>query len=112
GKYAPALASEVIHNSRLLEPMLELLLLPLALHVSLLVAGLAMPFPPGQIYSAVALALVGLHVVLAVRLGGGSWTDLIGLVAAPAYLAWKVSLIAPPLRSTRSTTEWRRTERQ
>jgi len=111
GKCAPALASEVIHNSRLLEPALELLLLPLALHVSLLAAGLAMPFPAGQIYSAFALALVGLHVALAVKLGGGSWADLSGLMAVPAYLAWKVSLIAPTLRSTRSTTEWRRTER-
>jgi hypothetical protein len=112
GKYAPAMASEVIHNSRLLEPLLELLLLPLALHLALLVAGLAMPFPPGQIYSAFALALLGLHVALAVKLGGGSWADLSGLMAVPAYLAWKVSLIAPTLRSTHSTTEWRRTERQ
>ena len=112
GKYASALASEVIHNSRLLEPLLELLLLPLALHVSLLLAGLAIPFRPGQIYSAFALALVGLHVALAVKLGRGSWADLSGLMAVPAYLAWKVSLIAPTLRSTRSTTEWRRTERQ
>jgi cellulose synthase/poly-beta-1,6-N-acetylglucosamine synthase-like glycosyltransferase len=112
GKYAPALASEVIYNSRLLEPLLELLLLPLALHVSLLVGGLAIPFFPGQIYSAFALALVGLHVALAVKLGGGSWADLSGLVAVPAYLAWKVSLIAPTLRSTRSSSEWRRTERQ
>ena len=112
GKYAPALASEVVHNSRLLEPLLELLLLPLALHVSLLVGGLAIPFFPGQIYSAFALALVGLHVALAVKLGGRSWADLSGLVAVPAYLAWKVSLIAPTLRSTRSSSEWRRTERQ
>jgi cellulose synthase/poly-beta-1,6-N-acetylglucosamine synthase-like glycosyltransferase len=112
GKYAPALASEVPHNSRLLEPLLELLLLPLAIHVSLLVAGLAIPFPPTQIYSAFALALVGLHVALAIKLGGGSWADLRGLMAVPAYLVWKVSLIALTLRSTRSTTEWRRTERQ
>ena len=111
GEYAPALASEVIHNLRLLEPLLELLLLPLALHVSLLMAGLAMPFPAGQIYSAFALAVVGLHVALAGKLGGG-WADLSGLMAVPAYLAWKVSLIAPTLRSTRSTTEWRRTEPQ
>jgi hypothetical protein len=112
GKYAPALASEVIHNSRLLEPLLELLLLPLALHVSLLVCGLALPFPPGQIYSALALALVGLHVGLAIKLGGGGWTDLSGLMAVPAYIAWKVSLMSATLRSTRSTSEWRRTERQ
>jgi cellulose synthase/poly-beta-1,6-N-acetylglucosamine synthase-like glycosyltransferase len=112
GKYAPALASEVTHNSRLLEPLLELLLLPLALHVSLLLAGLALPFPPGQIYSVFALALVGFHVALAGKLGGGSWADLSILMALPAYLVWKVSLIAPTLRSIRSTTEWRRTERQ
>jgi cellulose synthase/poly-beta-1,6-N-acetylglucosamine synthase-like glycosyltransferase len=112
GKYAPALASEVFHNFRLLEPLLELLLLPLALHVSLLVGGLAIPFFPVQIYSIFALALVGLHVALAVKLGGGGWADLRGLVAVPAYLAWKVSLVAPTLRSARSSSEWRRTERQ
>jgi len=112
GNYAPALAFEALHNSRLLEPLLELLLLPLALHVSLLVGALAMPVPPAQIYSAFALSLVGLHVALAVRLGGGGLADLSGLMAVPAYLGWKVSLIAPTLRSTRSTTEWRRTERQ
>ncbi|MBV8136575.1 MAG: glycosyltransferase [Deltaproteobacteria bacterium] len=111
-KYAPALASEVIHNARLLEPLLELLLLPLALHVSLLVVGLAIPFFPGQIYSAFALALVGLHVGLAIKLGGGGWTDLSGLTAVPAYIAWKVSLMSATLRSTRSNSEWRRTERQ
>jgi cellulose synthase/poly-beta-1,6-N-acetylglucosamine synthase-like glycosyltransferase len=109
---APALLKEVLHGRfRLLEPLLELLLLPLAFHVALLLAALAAPFGPSRIYASVGLGLVALHIVAAIRVGGGGWKDFAALAAAPFYVVWKALLIPAMLRTARTNAEWVRTER-
>ena len=96
---------------REIEPLLELWLLPLAFHVLLLLLTLLPPFAPSRIYALGALALVALHVLAAIRVGGGGWRDLQAVAAAPFYLLWKLSLFKALLRGARQDAAWVRTDR-
>lgn len=108
---APSLAREVLRGRlQFLEPLLDLLLLPLAFHVALLI--LAVLAPDGLVRSAglAGLAVVGLHVIGALVVGGGP-RDLLALLAAPFYVLWKIRLIPALLKASRSEAVWVRTER-
>lgn len=110
---APPLAREaVLGQPRLLEPLLELLLLPLAYHVFLLLAALALPLAWSRAYALAGLALVVLHVAAAIVVGRGGWRDLLALAAAPFYMLWKLTLVKALTRSARRDAEWVRTERE
>jgi cellulose synthase/poly-beta-1,6-N-acetylglucosamine synthase-like glycosyltransferase len=109
---APRLALGMWRRPRLVEPLLELLLLPLALHVFLLLAALTGPSAVASACGAIGLVTVGAHVVAAVHVGGGGWRDLAVLAAAPFYIVWKLCLLPATLRSSRRDSSWIRTERQ
>ena len=110
---APDLARGVkAGNWRLLEPLLELLLLPLAFHVVLLCGTLAIPFEPARIYARVALALVVLHVCAGIVVGGGGMRDFAALIAAPFYIAWKLTATSAILKATSRAAPWIRTPRE
>lgn len=94
------------------EPLLELWLLPLAFHVLLLLLALLPPFAPSRIYALCGLALVGLHVLAAIRVGGGGWRDLQAVAAAPFYILWKLTLFKALLRGARKDAAWVRTDRE
>ena len=109
----PSLGREVAAgNWKLLEPLMELLLWPLAFHVSLLLIILAIPFVPGRIYACAALMLVILHVSAAIVVGGGDVRDFAALMAAPFYLVWKLVNAPAILRSARRGAPWVRTARE
>ncbi len=109
---SPALALEVLKgNLRLLEPLLELLLLPLAFHVFLLLCLLAIPSPLARFTAFVGLALVGLHVAVALWLGRAGWRDYLALFAAPFYIVWKLTLGRQLLKSASAEAAWERTDR-
>jgi cellulose synthase/poly-beta-1,6-N-acetylglucosamine synthase-like glycosyltransferase len=111
-EHAAPLAGRVLSGQfRLLEPLLELLLLPLAMHVALLVLALAAPSGAVQAYAGAGLALIGLHLAGAVWRTGGSWRDLGALAAAPLYVLWKLAMIPLLIRTSRSSSAWVRTER-
>jgi hypothetical protein len=97
---------------RLLEPLLELLLLPLAFHVLLLVVALLPPFSWSRGYAVAGLALVGVHVLAAIRVGGGGWRDGMALLAAPFYILWKLTLFKALVGSARKDAAWVRTARE
>ena len=105
------LGAAISGKPRLLEPALELLLLPLAFHVTLLGLSALMPFRLVQIYALFALALVALHVVVGVLVGGGDWRDFAVLLSAPFYVAWKVAALPKIVQSARSEALWVRTDR-
>jgi cellulose synthase/poly-beta-1,6-N-acetylglucosamine synthase-like glycosyltransferase len=108
----PGLAAEVLRGKlQCLEPLLDLLLLPLAIYFMLLACTLVVPFTPGQVYAVIALVLIAGHVILAVILAGGALKDFAAVLALPSYLVWKLVLIPATLRSARRDTEWIRTER-
>jgi len=111
-QHLPRLLAGVISGKlHLLEPSLELLLLPLAYHVSLLGLILLLPFAPGRIYALFSLALVVLHVLVGLFVGGGDWSDLAALLSAPFYIAWKLTALPKTLQSASATSPWVRTKR-
>ena len=111
-EHAPSLAREVAKgNWRMVEPLFELLLLPLAFHVSLLLAGLLLASSLGQAISIAGLAVVALHVVSAAIRAGAGIRDLAALGVAPLYILWKLSLTRSLLRAARHDAAWIRTER-
>jgi cellulose synthase/poly-beta-1,6-N-acetylglucosamine synthase-like glycosyltransferase len=106
------LALEVLQGRlRLLEPLLELLLLPLAFHVFLLLCLLAVPFPLGRILALVGLGGVCLHVCAALYVGLAGWRDALVLLYAPVYILWKLTIGRHIFESTRAGAAWERTER-
>lgn len=111
--HAPGLLREALRGERrLVEPLLELLLLPLGWH-TLLLAGLALvPFGPVRAYALLGLFVVLLHVVAAVLICRGGLRDLAALAAAPAYLAWKLVLLPKIWLASARGTAWIRTQRE
>ena len=112
-QHAPVLLRRVLGgNWRLLEPALDLLLLPLAYHVLLLLVTLALPVPFARGYALFALGVVVLHTLTAIRVGGGRWQDLFVLAAAPAYILWKLTVLRLIRRAGKRDAAWVRTERE
>lgn len=95
----------------LIEPALELLLMPLAFHASILALIALIPCKLARTYACLSLALVALHVTAGIVVGGGSWSDLGALLSAPFYVVWKLAGLPKTILSARSTAPWIRTER-
>ena len=124
-EHAPALALEILSfRFTCLEPLLELLLLPLAFHVLLLLVAASTPLAPVRIIGLAGLGVVLVHLLAAIaanrgaasegatNLAGGSVSsDLAALASAPFYVLWKLLLIPTLLRSSRRSNDWVRTAR-
>lgn len=108
---APLARRCVAGQWRLLEPLLELSLLPLAYHVMLLGLALLCPQPWVRAYGLLGVVVVSLHVATALRIGG-SPRDLLALLVAPVYLLWKLLHIGSMLRHARPGAHWVRTNRE
>src|ERR1700690_379004 len=109
----PGLALDVLSGRlRALEPLFDLLLLPLAFHVTLLVLAASTPYWIVRATGLVGLAMVATHLIVAIIVGGGSWRDFVALLAAPFYVLWKLLLIPSLVRSSKSNSAWVRTERK
>jgi cellulose synthase/poly-beta-1,6-N-acetylglucosamine synthase-like glycosyltransferase len=111
-RFAPGLTRDLLRGeTRLFEPLLDLLLQPLAFHGLLLLVTLAVPFFPTRVYAVLALGVMGLHVLAAIFLGGGGIRDVAALAVTPFYVLWKLALLPKVFLSARDATEWVRTER-
>jgi len=111
--HVPALFLGVLRGqSRLLEPLAELLLLPLAYHVLLLLFTFLIPLASVQYYAATALLLVVAHVLIAIRWAGGGLDDIKTLASVPFYILWKLTLISKLWRNARNNAQWQRTDRE
>lgn len=111
--HAPLLFKEVLGGKwNLLEPLAELLLLPLAFHVILLLLTLLTPWVLLQYYAVAGLLLVFAHVLIAIRLGGGGLSDIKILATAPLYILWKLTLLPKLWRNARENAAWQRTDRE
>ena len=110
---APGLALEILKGRwRLLEPLLELLLLPLVLHVFLLLCLMLVPFPLARTLALVGLGIVGFHVCAALYVGRAGWRDALVLLWAPLYMLWKFTIGQRILKSARAGAVWQRTDRR
>lgn len=109
---SPSLAARVLRGElKMLEPLFELLLLPLAFHVALLSVALSTPQFTVRCIAATGFAIVFLHLMAALLVGGGTWRDAATLFAAPFYILWKLMMIPALLKNARSNNTWVRTNR-
>lgn len=97
---------------RLIEPLLDLLLQPLAFHALLAAAAAAPPFLPTRVYAAAALGIVAAHALAGVAVGRGGIKDVASLALAPFYALWKLTVLRLVARTSRPDAEWVRTERK
>jgi hypothetical protein len=56
-------------------------------------------------------AVVVLHLIAAIVVGGGDWRDVGTLAVAPFYVLWKLMLIPKLVKNARSGNAWVRTKR-
>jgi cellulose synthase/poly-beta-1,6-N-acetylglucosamine synthase-like glycosyltransferase len=113
GSQLPRLLGRVLRGElKLLEPMLDLTLLPLSFHVVLLLLTLAWPADFARTYAVMALLLVVIHALVAVRVGGGGLRDLYALSVAPFYIIWKLTILRLIGRSSARNASWVRTARE
>lgn len=99
-------------QGRLLEPLLDLLLLPLAYHAVLLVALLLLPLTWAQLLGALGLGVLVLHVLLAAQVGGlGFYRLFTTLLQVPRYVLWKLWMVRKTARNAAASAAWVRTDR-
>jgi cellulose synthase/poly-beta-1,6-N-acetylglucosamine synthase-like glycosyltransferase len=97
---------------RFLEPLLDLLLLPLAYHTLLLLCLLLFPLVWARALGIFGLLVLAGHVVVAARVGGLSYARLGGIfVHLPKYLVWKLLMVRSTVRASQTSTQWVRTDR-
>jgi cellulose synthase/poly-beta-1,6-N-acetylglucosamine synthase-like glycosyltransferase len=108
----PVLLRELLRGRfALLEPCMDLLLLPLAFHLTLLALAAATPFWPVRSVALAGIGVVIFHLFAAIRVGGGGSSSYVALLSAPLYIVWKILLIPRLIKSSRSDAAWVRTER-
>jgi cellulose synthase/poly-beta-1,6-N-acetylglucosamine synthase-like glycosyltransferase len=98
-------------NLALVEPCLDLLLLPLAFHASLLLLAAAAGVWPVRAIALAGLSVVALHLMAAIHVTGGGPREFAALLGAPFYIAWKILMIPRLWNAARSGAAWARTER-
>lgn len=116
-EHAPSLLRGVCRGQwRLADPLLDLLLLPLAWHLALLgtalLSGLASGSTAVQALAVVGLVTLALHVGVALRLIGAGRVHARALLGAPAYVCWKLCLAAAIWRASRRNAAWVRSARR
>ena len=97
---------------RMVEPLLDLMSLPIGYVSFLLLFALCLPLEWLRVYALVAATILGCHVLAAARMGNDFTGDLCILARVPGYILWKLSILPRILRSSRPNAAWVRTERQ
>jgi cellulose synthase/poly-beta-1,6-N-acetylglucosamine synthase-like glycosyltransferase len=110
------LAAEVLRGRlQMLEPLFDLLAVPLATEAALLVLALAMGLGAHLAwltrYAAVGLGTIILYVLVAALLGPSPASTLQALASVPAYLVWKLLMIPRTRLAARRDAAWVRTQR-
>jgi cellulose synthase/poly-beta-1,6-N-acetylglucosamine synthase-like glycosyltransferase len=95
----------------LLEPLLDLLTLPLAYLVLVSALLCTLPVDIFREYGAMLLGVVLVHVATAVALADDPLASLAALVTTPFYIFWKLTTLRAIFRASRRKAAWVRTER-
>jgi len=109
---APLLLKQILKgNFLLIEPLLDLLLLPLSYHALLLLLLLAIPFSIIRLYALTGLGIILVHLLMAIKLGRGGMRDVLALAFSPFYLLWKIFALQSILKAAQKKWKWIRSER-
>lgn len=112
-RWAPKLLAGVISGqARLIEPLLDLLALPIALAVTLLIVGALLPVTWLRFYVLGAFAVFLVHVTAAALTGPGLWGSMKALSTVPGYILWKLWIFPEIWRASRANATWVRTVRE
>jgi hypothetical protein len=110
--WIPRLAARVFRGGLfVLEPLLELLTLPVAYLTLISLLLCFLPIDGFRDYGVFLASLLFFHVAFSIMLGGNMRESLAGLAAAPGYVFWKLHRIGTILRASRPETQWVRTPR-
>ncbi|SNS47654.1 Glycosyltransferase, catalytic subunit of cellulose synthase and poly-beta-1,6-N-acetylglucosamine synthase [Granulicella rosea] len=96
---------------RMLEPLLDLLALPLATQVMLLIAAVILPVGWARTYGLIGLAATVAYMLVAAFLGPEPGQTLRALASAPGYMVWKLMMIPKTRAASRQNAAWVRTKR-
>ncbi len=108
----PLLRQLIRGQLRMVEPLLDLMSLPIGYVAFLLLFALCLPLEWLRIYALLAVVILGCHVLAAARVGNNFAGDLRILARVPGYILWKLTMLPGILRSSRTDAAWVRTERQ
>lgn len=112
-RWAPRLLSDVLKGQlRLIEPLLDLLALPISSGVTLLLVAACVPVTWLRFYTLGAIAVLLLHLTAAGLSGPGLWGTMKALLSAPGYILWKLWILPDILRTSRANAAWVCTERE
>lgn len=112
-EHAPGLAADLLRGrGRAAEPLLDLLLPPLAYHAALLGALSLLPFDWARLTGLAGLAVLGLHVLAATIVCRLPASRLLLLAVAPFYVAWKILLLPATVAAAARDHPWVRTARE
>ena len=107
----PLLKSVLRGRLALLEPLFDLLSLPIATAALLLMGLLFVPISVTRVYAALGLFSMVLYVTASARLSPEPARLLRAVLAVPKYLLFKVLLIPATQRAAGKQSAWVRTER-
>jgi len=112
-EWAPRLMGNVLHGRlTLLEPLLDLLALPITSEVSLLLVAACLPLTWLRWYALAGFAVLLLHVAAASVGGPGLWRTMKALMSAPVHILWKLLIFPEIWRASRANALWVRTNRE
>jgi cellulose synthase/poly-beta-1,6-N-acetylglucosamine synthase-like glycosyltransferase len=97
---------------RQIEPVLDLIALPIALEVILLLIAACLPVSWLRLYAVGAFAVLQFHITAAAISGPGFWTTMKALSIVPFYILWKLWILPEIWRRSRVNAAWVRTERK
>jgi cellulose synthase/poly-beta-1,6-N-acetylglucosamine synthase-like glycosyltransferase len=112
-KRAPRLIKDAITMRRLalIEPLLDLLLLPLAYHTLFLLTLAVISAGLMRTYAVAGIVLVVAHICQALILGKATRDDWKAFFLIPKYVGWKVVGLGRTVRTAGKSAPWTRTER-
>jgi cellulose synthase/poly-beta-1,6-N-acetylglucosamine synthase-like glycosyltransferase len=108
----PLLGQLMRGRVRMVEPLFDLMCLPIGYAAFLLLFALCLPLQWLRIYALVAGISLACHVLAAAWMGNDFSGDLRILARVPGYIIWKLSMLPSIVRSSRTNAAWVRTERQ
>jgi len=109
-KFLPMLGMMASGKTRMLEPFLELMSMPLSYTALMLCAIAVIPAQPFPVFGISGLAIILAQMIASVVLYGER-KDFLAFFEIPAYLFWKIARLPAILRNSRKNAEWIRTKR-
>jgi cellulose synthase/poly-beta-1,6-N-acetylglucosamine synthase-like glycosyltransferase len=112
-RWAPnLLAASIRRRVRQIEPLLDLLALPIASEVILLLIAACLPVPWLRLYALAGFAVLVFHVTAAAVEGPGLLGAMKALRTVPSYVLWKLWILPEIWRTSRANAKWVRTDRE